>query len=768
MMKKLKNDGSGLVTVILTITFLLMLSSALLFMSYVSIQVRSADRQSQKNFYDAENYMNEIRAEVQKIAMEAISAAHKAAEVTNASADVEVVFAREFMAVAVGKINNLSSSDMDTLRQSIAAITTSRTLPYSLVAFAKAALKSEESTIMPISVSNGYVTVGDTGMYLEIGVPAGQTGSRPLSLTVEGFTLTYKDNSGYENSVTTDIVINVPPFLPTALYEYAIVADVELNNAGADRKVAVSGKAYAGKVSVINNNVSNVSDNELAIGSNVTNTASGNKEIISGFLVSKGTVTVSNNAKFSVTGTSTLWANRIEVGENGVFYLGTEGTGDTPATGATAYVADDLELKGKNASATLNGNYFGFGNGGDTAPTATPFLQNVGEYSSSILVSGEGVNLDLEGLSVLFLAGNAYVSNFGYTTYNPDEYKSPISIPMANSIAIKSDQVAYLVPERLLKKDSITTNPYYVPSNGTVPPITADNIGNYVYYDKAVFSTKIPNDSDNKTTLNDYNATVKPVYVSLNSSSGTLIYFFVTFNTQADAQAYFNDYLTYNSSSAGQYLSYYFKKDNDYRLPSSSSINTAGSYYDANKDLIIKSETGSDVFANMKDEAATYYKKYANLKTWLSEYDPEVDSAGDTPFKNYVNSNSALANGSTVIKFYADGDTTKNPVALVIPAGYYTNHTTYEFNPDDYLTNGSTTVKVIIAFGNVTVKGALNGLILSSGTVTLHANVSNTNSADVLAAFNAKDDKGNSLSDIMNNIYGGSVVEYANWKKNAG
>ncbi|MDR0804435.1 MAG: hypothetical protein LBN42_01450 [Oscillospiraceae bacterium] len=71
-----KRRGAGLISVIITIAFIALLASALLYLTYVNLQIKSADYESRQNFYYAEEAMTVRFAEFQAVSFAAFNAAY--------------------------------------------------------------------------------------------------------------------------------------------------------------------------------------------------------------------------------------------------------------------------------------------------------------------------------------------------------------------------------------------------------------------------------------------------------------------------------------------------------------------------------------------------------------------------------------------------------------------------------------------------------------------------------------------------------------------
>jgi len=73
---KINNKGSGIVTVILAVTFVTVLGAILLLMTYMNYQMKTADSFTRRNFYSTEIAMDEARASLQNSVSKAIESAY--------------------------------------------------------------------------------------------------------------------------------------------------------------------------------------------------------------------------------------------------------------------------------------------------------------------------------------------------------------------------------------------------------------------------------------------------------------------------------------------------------------------------------------------------------------------------------------------------------------------------------------------------------------------------------------------------------------------
>ena len=74
--KSLNNAGSALLTVILVVAFLTILATILLYITGMNFQIKQADYQNKKNFYEGEIALEEIKTELMKDISEAAALAN--------------------------------------------------------------------------------------------------------------------------------------------------------------------------------------------------------------------------------------------------------------------------------------------------------------------------------------------------------------------------------------------------------------------------------------------------------------------------------------------------------------------------------------------------------------------------------------------------------------------------------------------------------------------------------------------------------------------
>lgn len=399
-----KNRGSGMVVVLVSMLFVMLLGAALLYTSYTSYLVKMTERGGKRNFYDASTAINQIMAGMQEKTSDAIADAYTYVLTTYSSAstasDPQTAFEEQFRSSLLGC----------TAADGSARLIQNSGSGYSYSAKGLYGFLSGLPSGASVSI-NGYGGAESAADALgAVEVSAAST----ATVVLKNVSLTYR-YQGYETNVTTDISIDTPDYYQSVaeytvsgLPDYALVAKSGLTCIGSRQ---ISGSAYAGNLEVT--------------GGNLTLTGKGT-------LITPGSLRIDAGAGgFTESAGGSVWANNLVVNAGGVLTL----------NGKT-YVSNDLELNG-SSSAILDGDYYGFGNS-LTLP----------DKSSAILANGAGSTLDLTGAGKLFLAGNSFVSNQSGSI-------GTSSVLMGESISSKSGQLLYLLPNENLPGNSggVTANP---------------------------------------------------------------------------------------------------------------------------------------------------------------------------------------------------------------------------------------------------------------------------------------------------------------------
>lgn len=238
------------------------------------------------------------------------------------------------------------------------------------------------------------------------------------------------------------------------------------------------------------------------------------------------------------------------------------------------FVADDLVLEGSGSIADLSGEYYGFGSSATNA-----------SESSAILINGRNTTLNLDGLTRLSLAGRSFISVVPENMYagvsGTGEIKNDLS--MGQSMAFKSNQLAYLAPVECLK--NYASNPCQLrKAEGTDEYVAIEPNADAVLW-------------DNKT-LQFYGGELKTMYKSLGADTGIKIgYLFISFSDPLDANRYFKDYFTQDPELINQYKDFYI---NSLHASASGSITAAGNTFAEKGDTLelVEAAGGADTMGH--------------------------------------------------------------------------------------------------------------------------------------------------------------------------
>lgn len=734
------NRGSGIVTVLVTLLFISALGASMLFLALTGYQIKASEKKSKQNFYSADTAMQQLRTGVEKAVTQSIASAYT--NVLENYSGLEQNYEKSVESGSpYGGFTTLSDymeavfqGRVDGMMNGVAAFHDG---------FKQQLLDNwvDSGGLALFSSSGGQYTYSPAVLLGFLGTPTGshtnideanlvyqlisanatislKCGSAGVTVDNRGITLndvtvTYTSASGYETNITAGITVKYPPFSysPTSysvadLSGFSMIARNGLFCTAPN--LTLSGNAYAGGIAV--------TQNGAALAYN------------GGTLVSAGDVNVDNSCTLTTNDQSLFWAKSLTV---------SGGVSSMTLSGST-YVANDLTLNGENASATLIGKYFGFGNALKEDDTNKYF-------SSSILVNGRNTSLKLGGLTNLMLAGNSFIDTTGADVGSG-------SYPMGQSIAARSDQLAYLVPASCLP-DGMPANPSIYTSQN---PLSSSDLSSVMTTVRSLEAT---------CPYYQYVSGVKDVYVNLSSDGSTkVLYLFFTFGDSQDkANKYFSGYYSQHSDEINGYLTAYL---NYYSAAQSAAA--AGNTYSgsvssgAASGVGLASPVAGSTLTNTVNHLQT---QYANLRSTLSA---SVSSSAASPYEYIVHTTviGGLPDDTTEFK-----DAAGNVVGMIVKGAYTVGADTPR------------TLKLLITAptdteaGDVSVEAPFHGLIIAAGKVTMGASVDN---ADVSAALQATDSGGKSLLSFLNigsNQVGeaggaenvswdtASLVGYSGWRK---
>lgn len=522
-MFQLCNDGYTLVIVLIGVSFLIILATIIMATSMGNLRMKQIEYVSKKNFYSDEQILDDIYNGIGKVTTDCLSKSYteilSQVSVTNGTAVFDSqdaayeAFSNRFITHLTDKFPECADDSASGYSDIFATLSSYITQP---------------------SASAELVRFNSTEIVKEDSIPF-QYIFRDV--TVRFKMLANGAESGYESTITTDIVIEIPyiNFFQNSsnILDYALIGNKGIYFNGDDKSRTVTGNIYAGisdTESIINK--ATYRDEDVYGGLNFYNVK---VTMDSNYIVSKGDINV---RKSDVTiGNSEpggaynqIWAESIRTAENENRNAGEE-LSKLSITG-DMYVANDLELNARRSIVKLVGNYYGYNNGSyetqEKSNLTSSYVTTGHTQSSAMIINGNRSALDLSDLNTMVVAGVAYVdlqskaysgtppagNHGGNTDGRIEEYAT------GESLALKSNQYMYLAPTSCL----LTSNPV---KKSEAPVIVWDDaaadkwFGNKGYVDSS--NPIIKKDVTNRTTgivytyyyLNFINENRKTEYANL-------------------------------------------------------------------------------------------------------------------------------------------------------------------------------------------------------------------------------------------------------------
>lgn len=710
-----QNKGAAIVLVIVAMALVSIFAATIMWMTLVNYRMKATDRKVKESFYSAETVFEQIVVGLQNTSAESTDEAYAFIMQNYANFD-EAKRNSEFQKEYLKHVQQtVAKSETETGVYDI----------QKLMSYVDAGLN-----VGIVTPSSSGSWIGARGSDASLKGTDGEYKSRygtivaPVNenyILLEGLHLEYVDAEGFLSIITTDLMITAPTAAFTQsgslseAFEFAIVADDSLANTYDSGSVIIDGSVYAGdgsKVEVVGDNYSKEDSILVNHGMQILN---------ADYVISKGSVVLANsNAKLiigkgSATGDAPeFWTQNI-VAEGGELSLN-----------AKTYVEDDLTVNGNNVKVTLTESYCGYGDS-----------EVVSVNSSAMIINGIGTTIDMSNLDNLLIAGRAFTSIEGYDAAETSVSKT-VSVPMSESIAIKGNQIAYLVPDEcvgvlngrsLFGKNPLTGAEYSKLMEYQTNPEYA---GAFMEIDAGKALERY-----NGNTLASYGingvSDVQKIFVP--SNGDTLVYYYLNFNSTENAERFFADYYSQNKERIDNYFHVYakggIKSNNAYTR-----VNIAGNYLTTvDTAELIEQDVALNVLPQsvLSDEALSgelkaYEQTSMGLTTKLTKnyLGLTEEEKSHTVLENLFDIDSLKAYlGSTTRSFkLEDGSDYKAVMTNADPAPGDGN--------DAYVYDGSDSkIVLIVATGDVEIKAPFEGIIFAGGRVTI------ANGGKVTSAKNA-------------------------------
>ena len=801
--KRSHNDeGSALVLVIIAVAFVGTLVAMLVYLVYFNYLMKFTDRAAKNNFYTAETALDIIHAGLEKEVSDAMMNAYYTVmqnniddSATNKQAEFENQFKAELTGSAglnfktgnfgaVGVTQSMTYYDPDVLKGFWTSNVDPALSDFKVKGTGTPALTYGAEMLTP-KADNGAGLINSA-----VNDPTIMRESGPLviydgaSIELLNVRVQYINEDGYVSIMETDVQVDTPkinfanvlnmPQLESyslvaggGIYDgYTLALDTESgeykpmpNNHGADTEV--TGNVFGGEDGIYVDGV----------GSQISFVQkSGDPDSLVRYLTAE-TIEASNS-RTSNDDSARRPANKASIEVEKVYQVY---AGDLVADSATmniatdCYVSDDLTTDGKYPKVVI-------GNSSGSAYHGYGTADRIAEGSSAILVNGAHSWIDLSNVTNLELADHAYVGAIHYNA-NSDkgdvtgDYREDIDkyleglanaseedkakqiesnsrdVMLGQSVAVKADQLMYMVPPecmvydgstQLLAKNPMTYAEYkkyaeaFEPETNTDGTPKLDSNGNIIYSDRHRY-TMVNLDvlmKSTETSLNSYGAKEFPVFRRINGD--ILVYYYIMFESSERANMFFNDYYAKNPESFERYFTSYvdrFILNSDVIASGSDRLSLGGNMlYKSGANFIKRTDTlDAELAADRYDAIIAQRDVYSSRFTGLTKYlmaDPGELSAsqlGSTAFTNLTVNESDYARIVPVGKFKKFYNDVGDVVAIIVNNKGYEP---FEFGAaNDKLDPADlTTCNLIVATGDVSVGvSEFNGLIFAGGNIYIES-----------------------------------------------
>lgn len=682
------NTGSSMVLVIVAMAFVGILGATILWMSLNNYQMKVTDSKQTKSFYSAETVMEQIIAGLQKDASEAVRISYGYV-LQNYSVWPEDKRLYEFKMRYLQEVTDSVALTGDPTKYDMAK----------LISYVDEALLDEAGIgrVRRLTSTNCKLTQYAT------------------YISLEDLHLVFEDEKGQTSIINTDIVLATPDikFTQSAtmpdIFKYALIANNSLYDSTTAGVVKINGSIYGGKKGIFINNDWTIQQ-------------------ASKIVTDKDISLVAANSKLTMGGATTedvptVWAESINIDSGKL------------DSHAIVYLADDLTIGGttnslpdavtglplstgpsKGIVVNLENEFYGYGNSNlDKAK------------SSAIIINGIDSTLDMSKLDKLLVAGHSYIGTsraveaIDPTVSGNAPFVDNKDILMGESIAVKGNQIAYLVPDECIGvldgvtvygKNPMTADEYQhlledieryknlIPPEGEDPQVFEE-----IAYTKTL--------SGRIKSLSDYTSEVQKVFVPCNGE--TLVYYYLVMSEDS-ANDYFKEYYGLKKEKLDRYFDIYTSDAGIKVNTNFARISTQGNWMvsaTAPVDPTDKAEVREAeklASAQLALEISKYQEMYKALKTKLipDYYQLKADELAKADvFKNVIKVADmdafTAANGGNCT-FDIDG------LKAVITSG-------------DYSYSSSDKVRLIVAKGDVKVSNNYTGLIIANGDIEIEDGV---------------------------------------------
>ena len=586
-------EGATLITVVIATAFLIAVGVIVLSASTKYLVSVYMDRNSNENLYDAEGVLAEVRSGLLEYAGESGAAAYRMVVEdygnTNTFASGGVWgsgtlsakerFARAYICGIIqelegGTLNagitkRWDDADIQSVNNVVTdgSVVTDRVKSFSIdnikcLTHFPDSVKTKAMVETTIGGGGGVTTpsyaVVLNGETKDLCYGIYRSSRLGYYLMIKNVVIDHTDDAGYRSTINTDIQITVPDYkfdgndsLDMAK-DFLSISDGQLEvggsaNRSVDDTVTNDGVTFDGNIYAGGDIDSTEDLNNAGIVINEDMAAHFN----CGLMISRGSLEAFSHSKVEVNGAKQPFVTGGVVSyvtsDEGDIYLKnirlsnrtgfvSPGSGTLFSIKANAYIENDLDIRDSGTRVTLGGRYYGYSYNENNDPAS---LGSQSDYSSAILVNGTDTTINTDNLKQLLLSGRSYVSRVTDIGMNND-------IMMGESLSVKSNQLAYLVPDKYI---SVGNNPHN--------PITGSEAGsNYLHPNSLVDVDALKEDfvkkNDDGTIVKDSNGNPVSLLDETNPVTGnyrpaenggeSYVYLFLNFKDGDCANRYFRSF----------------------------------------------------------------------------------------------------------------------------------------------------------------------------------------------------------------------------------
>lgn len=706
------NRGASLISVIIAMTVVAILGITIMYVAYSNFNMKIVDKKSKDNFYTAESVLEEVVANLQtKMSVEYEKAySYVMSNYGNYAsvADLEQNFKREFILNMVDILRQGIEKDADDNIITVGS-ETNYSLPY-LRTLVKASYPGSWSIgTTTYDAVNGVSPLSNELKTLEDG------------LVLRNVKVVYTEGS-YQNTITTDIKLSVP-LLEFAMItsmpnisDYAYIADdgIVITDSSS---LKLKGNAFSG----IDANDTHKTAIDLRSGAKMDASDSATSLLVAG-----GNVNAIDGASLSTGVFTSFWANGITASGTGK-----DAKNSISLSGRT-YVADDITLNGAENKLVIENQYYGYSSGIQSATNAAE--------SSAIIINGKDTTIDLSKIDTLVIAGTAYVGTSSIKVTGKDN----ADVKTGDSIAVKSNQIAYLVPTECA---GIKTNPM---SYTQYQQLTGD-------WKNTALNSVIPSLNRSIASYGN-NVSISEIY---SPEQGGTVYLYLSFADYTNAATYFMDMYKSEGVTGEKLRSYvdnyvnsftFNVKDNaeqvgltrlvtngNYLLPGT--FDTASLSWTVDPTYTGAQNSTGSIYNELSGYASNYASLCSKLVTTITE-----EEAKHSVYDNLINDHhhdtkcpagcsraaskidelfaaGALSDGATLVEAESDNGqyavftASSGSKAFIVNGNLNVTPSFVTANFADGEGHG-----VIVATGDVSVSADWNGIIICDGKLSITAN----------------------------------------------